>query len=269
MIVHLHRTLRAAARRLAAALRRLASSLRDTPVRATRRLALALALAALACAAPAAFAQTLPPPHNVVSLSATASTELTMDWLTITFGTTRDGNDAALVQSQLRQALDAALAEARRVAKPGEVNVRTGNFSLFPRYAPAPKGGINGWQGSAELVVEGRDTAALAQLAGRVQTLGVSRVDWSLSREARDKVRGDISTQAIAQFRARADAVARDFGAGGWTLREVSLSDNGPGEPMPLRRAVAMSAAAAAEALPVQAGRAVVSATVSGSVQLK
>ena len=266
MILEPHRILRVPARRLGAALRCLASRMRDlpAPAPATRR----LAFAALSCAAPVALAQTLPPPHNVVSLSATASTELTMDWLTITFGTTRDGSDAALVQSQLRQALDAALAEARRVAKPGDVNVRTGNFSLFPRYAPAPKGGINGWQGSAELVVEGRDTAALAQLAGRVQTLGVSRVDWSLSREARDKVRGDISTQAIAQFRARADAVARDFGAGGWTLREVNLSDNGPGEPMPLRRAVAMSAATA-EPLPVQAGLAVVSATVSGSVQLK
>lgn len=225
-----------------------------------------VALAALACAALPVRAQMPPPPQNVVSLSAAASAELPMDWLTVSFGTARDGSDAAAVQAQLRQALEAALAEARKVAKPGELNVRTGVFSLVPRYAP--KGGINGWQGSAELVVEGRDTAALAQLAGRVQTLGVSRVDWSLSREARDKVRGDISTQAIAQFRARADAVARDFGAGGWTLREVNLSDNGPGEPMPLRRAVAMSAAAA-EPLPVQAGLAVVSATVSGSVQLK
>lgn len=234
-----------------------------------RALARSVAAAMLAAITLPAAAQMLPPPHNVVSLSATATTELTMDWLTLTLGTTRDGLDAAAVQSQLRQALDSALAEARKAARPGEVNVRTGAFSLFPRYAPKG-GGINGWQGSAELVVEGRDSAAIAQLAGRVQGLTVSRVGWSLSREARDKVQGEITAQAIAQFRSRADAVAREFGAYGWTLREVNVSGGEAGEPLPMRRAVAMAAQAApAEPLPVEAGRATVSATVSGSVQLK
>lgn len=227
-----------------------------------------VALAALACAALPVRAQMPPPPQNVVSLSAAASAELPMDWLTVSFGTARDGSDAAAVQAQLRQALDAALAEARKVAKPGELNVRTGAFSLVPRYAP--KGGINGWQGSVELVVEGRDSAAIAQLAARVQTLTIARVGWSLSREARDKVEGDVSAQAIARFRARADAVARQFGAGGWSLREVSVSSSEPGGLVPLRRAVAMTAQAAADApLPVEPGNAVVSVSVSGSVQLK
>ena len=38
------------------------------------------------------------------------------------------------VQAQLKQALDAALAEAKKAARPGQVDVQTGNFSLFPRY---------------------------------------------------------------------------------------------------------------------------------------
>jgi len=227
-----------------------------------------LALAASTCVAPPARAQLLPPPHNVVSLSATASAELPMDWLSVTYASARDGSDAAAVQAQLRQALDTALAEARKIARPGEVNVRTGTFSLVPRYAP--KGGINGWQGSVELVVEGRDSAAIAQHAARVQTLTIARVGWSLSREARDKVEGDVSAQAIARFRARADAVAHQFGAAGWSLREVSVSSTEPGGPIPLRRAVALTAQAAADApLPVEPGNAVVSVSVSGSVQLK
>ena len=62
---------------------------------------------------------------------------------------------AAPLQTQLKQALDAALAEARKVARPGEVELRTGQFSLNPRYLP--KGGSNGWVGSTELIVGGRD----------------------------------------------------------------------------------------------------------------
>src|SRR4249920_3379840 len=85
-----------------------------------------------------------PPPQNVVGLSASASVDVTKDLLNVTLATTRDGADAAAVQAALKQALDAALAEAKKAAKPVQIDVQTGNFSLFPRYAP--KGGITGWQ---------------------------------------------------------------------------------------------------------------------------
>jgi predicted secreted protein len=229
---------------------------------------LALGAAALA---QAAQAQTLPSPvapQNVVSLSASATTELQMDWLTVVFSTTREGSDAGLVQSQLKQALDAALAEARKVARPNnELNVRTGGFAIHPRYSQ--RGVVSGWQGSTELVVEGRDATAIAQLTARIQTLTIGRVGWSLSREAREKVEADVAAQAIARFRARADAVAQQFGFAGWSLREVNVQSDSPthGMPAPMLRMQA-ARAEAAEPLPVEAGKATVSATVSGAVQL-
>jgi predicted secreted protein len=231
-------------------------------------LLLAATLASLA--GPAARAQTLPPPQNVVSLSASASVEVPKDWLSVTFTTTREGADAAAVQAQLKQALDAALAEARKAARPGQLEVQTGGFSLHPRYGQAtPRGPsvINGWQGSTELVVQGRDAQAISQLTGRIQTLSIGRVAWSLSREAREKVEGDVQAEAIARFRARADAVSKQFGFAGYSLREVAVtSDSNTGMPQPMLRTQAM--AASADALPVEAGKAVVTATVSGSVQL-
>lgn len=225
-------------------------------------------IVALTFAAGAAVAQTLPVPQNVVSLSATASVEVVRDWLTVVFSTTREGSDAAVVQAQLKQALDVALADARKVAKPGQLEVQTGQFALHPRYAP--KGGvITGWQGSTELIVEGRDTQAIAQLAGRISTLTIARTGFSLSREARQKVEGDVAAQAIERFRARADAVSRQFGFAGYTLREVAVNtEGGVPPPQPMYRMQAQRAEAADAALPVEAGKAVVSANVSGSVQL-
>jgi predicted secreted protein len=230
------------------------------------------AVAALATLGPAgeAAAQTPQPRElaNVVALSATATVELAMDWLTVVFNTTREGTDAAAVQSQLRQALDAALTEARRAAKPDAVNVRTGGFALNPRYNQ--KGGIGGWQGQAELVIEGRDTAAIAQMMGRIQTLTIGRVSWSLSREAREKVEGEVTAQAIARFRSRADEVARQFGMSGYTVREVSVSGNEPGGGPPVVMMRAQAARGAAdESLPLEAGKAQVTATVSGTVQMR
>jgi predicted secreted protein len=221
--------------------------------------ALALAFAG------AVQAQTLPPPQNVVSLSASASVEVTKDVLTVVFSATREGADAATVQAQLKTAVEAVLAEARKLAKPGLVELHTGAFSLYPRYAP--KGGLNGWQGSAEVVVEGKDIATIAAFAGRAQAMAIARVGFSLSREAREKVEADVTAQAVANFRSRADFVARQFGFGGWTLREVAVNTEQPPTGVPMMRMQA-SRAAADEALPVEAGKASVTASVNGSVQL-
>ena len=74
-------------------------------------------------------------PQNVVSLSAEASREVLQDRLSITLSVSREGTEAAAVQTQLRQALDSALAEARKAQRPnGLLDVRTGAFSLSPRY---------------------------------------------------------------------------------------------------------------------------------------
>ncbi len=230
---------------------------------------LALAtLTTLATLAPAAHAQNLPPPQNVVSLSASATVEVTRDWLTVVFSTTREGTDAAVVQSQLKTALDAALTEARKAAKPGQVEVQTGAFSLAPRYNP--KGSLTGWQGHTELVVEGRDTTTIAALTAKVQTLTIARVGYSLSREARQKVEGEVSAQAIERFRARAEAVSKQFGFAGYTVREVTVNaDAGTPQPVAMLRQRASSASYDESALPVEAGKAVVTGNVSGSVQMK
>ena len=209
-----------------------------------------------------------PPPQGVLMLSASASVEVPKDWLQIVFAIQREGVDAAHVQAQLKQALDLALTEARRVARAGQIEVQTGTFSLNPRYAP--KGGMNGWQGRAELLVEGRDATGLAQLAGRIQGLSIARVGWGLSREARERVEGEVSAQAIARFRARADSHARQFGYSGYVIREAHVAASEPpgGGPVPMAHA-RLASAPAEEELPVEAGKASVTVTVSGSVQMK
>ncbi len=233
------------------------------PARST---ALGLAAFGLAAVLPQAFCQTLPAPQNVVSISASATVEVPRDMLSVAFSTSRDGTDAATVQSQLKQAVDAALAEARKAARPGQIDVQTGNFSLYPRYAA--KGGINGWQGTAEVLVEGRDIVGISQLTGRVTTMTIARVAFLLSREARDKVESDVTAQAIARFRNRAEFVSKQFGFSGYAVREVSVTSNEPGAGMVPMMRMQAAKAASDEALPVEAGKASVTASVNGSVQM-
>lgn len=220
--------------------------------------AVAAALALSAHAQPA-------PPQGVVVLSASASAELARDWITLTFSALREGSDAAAVQSALKQALEPALAQARRVERPGEIEVRTGVFALSPRYTN--KGETNGWRGNAELIVQGRDMAAIAQLGGRITTMTIARVQHALSRQRRVEAEAEVTARAIANYRAKAADVTRHFGYASHVLREVSVSSLDQPPPMPMMRAQAV-AMSSDESLPLQAGNETVSVTVQGSVQL-
>ena len=208
-------------------------------------------------------------PAHVVNLSASSFLEVEQDWLSMSLSTTREGNDATAVQNQLKQALDAALAVARPAAQPELLELRTGQFSLYPRYGT--NGKINGWQGSTELWLEGRDFGRISSTAGKIQTLTMGQVGFSLSRKAQQQLESDVQAQAIERFKRKSVEVAKGFGFGSYTLREVSVSsaDQGGGPVRPRMMTMEAKTAMTDAPVPVEAGKSTVSVTVSGSIQLR
>ena len=208
-------------------------------------------------------------PEGVVSLNSSAQIQVPNDWVTVQFSTTKEGVDAATVQAQLKTALAQALAQAKQIDKgDGHVQVQGGGFSLQPRYNA--KEVMNGWTGTTSLIVQGRDIAAIAELAGKVQTMTVGSLDYSVSREAREKVEGEVAAQAIARFRAKAADYAKAFGYGAFVIRDVNVNiDNGQPSPRPYLMARVAAAPKMDQPLPVEAGSGTVAANVNGSVQLK
>jgi predicted secreted protein len=227
----------------------------------------ALTAASVATVSIAAPAQLMPPPQDVLTLAASAAVEVQYDVISMTLSATREGSDASVVQSQLRQAIDSALNEARKAQRPGQLDVRTGAFSLSPRYGNRSTT-ITGWVGNGEVVLEGRDVAAIAQVAGRLNTVTVARVGYALSRETRERVEADAVSQAIARFRARAADYAKQFGFAGYNVREVNVGTADPTMPQPMMRARMVANEAADASIPVEAGKATVTVSVNGSVQM-
>lgn len=218
-----------------------------------------LALAEVAVAPPA--------PSGVLSLTASATVQAAKDWMTVSFTTTRDGTDASAVQAQLKQALDAALAECRALAQSDkDVKVASGAFSLQPRYGS--KGQVNGWTGSTTLTVQGHDFPAIARLTGRVGTMTIGRLDFGLSPEAREKAEGEASAQAIGRYRAKAASSATLFGYARYEVREVSVQAEAAPGPRPFALRAAVMSSSDGAALPVEAGDESVTVTVQGTVQM-
>ena len=218
------------------------------------------------------FAQTMGPrdaAQNIAQLTSSASVEVQQDLLAIAMNTSANGTDPNAVQTQLKQALDAALAVAKTQVLPGQLDMRTGNFSLSPRYDK--NGKINGWQGTTELVIEGRDFARISSTAGKIQSLTLGNVSFSLSREQRAKAEGEAQTIAIERFKTKALDVAKGFGFTGYTLREVSINANDQGFAPRGRPMMAMAKSADMESapIPVEAGKSTVQVNVTGAVQMR
>lgn len=239
---------------------------RFAPLRQVVAVGLSLSVLAMM---PRAHAQTVAPPSNVVQLQASGSVDVPQDWLTVRLSTTREASDAATVQNQLKQATEAALAGLRAQVRPGDFEVRTGSFGVYPRYASAGK--MAGWHGSAEVIIEGRDIERISAAAGKVSGMTVGQMGFSLSREARRKLESQVQAMAIDRFKARAAEIAQGFGFTGYQLREVSVSAaDEPGRPIYARPMAMEAKAAMSDApIPVEAGTSTVSVTVSGSVQLR
>lgn len=221
-------------------------------------------------AAGATLAQPLAAPasQDVLQFSVTASVDARQDELKLTLAVTREGPEPLAVQTQIKQVLEAALTQARAMAKTGEMDVRSDNFSLQPRHGR--DGRISGWQGTAELVLSGKDFERIASVGGRIPGMTVSSLVFGLSRAQRDQLESQAQALAIERFRARAGDIARGFGFTTYALREISISS--PDQDVAPRQrfmAMEMRSSAADAPLPMEAGKATVQVTVSGTVQLR
>lgn len=228
-----------------------------------------MGVAMLACSLAAQAHDSAPVPANVVQLSATGQVEVAQDMLTMRLSTRREATDANTVQNQLKVALEQALAIARPQARAGAMEVRTGGFGLTPRYGR--DGQINGWQGTAELLLEGTDIQRVTTTAGQIQSLTVSQAYFGLSREATLKLETEAQAQGIERFKRKADEVSKAFGFSGYTVREVSVSsaDQPVYRPAPRMMAMEAKAAVADAPVPVEAGKTAVTVMVNGAIQMK
>ncbi|MDY7805814.1 SIMPL domain-containing protein [Burkholderia stagnalis] len=245
----------------------------------TKKSALALSLVlaaavpvALTLASPAARAQAVnphfPEPSGVLSLSSQASAEVPQDIIHITLFYEQQAKDPGSLTSALNQRADAALAQAKGVSG---VTAHTGAFSVYP--STDRDGKISAWRGRTEIVLESRDFAAASKLAGQLSNLmQIANVEFSLSPEAQRAAEQKLTTEAIKSFRVRADEAAKAFGYNSYAIRDVNVGGSRNVQPYPRMMAMAapaMDSAKMSAPIAVEGGKATVSVTVNGSVQMK
>ena len=206
---------------------------------------------------------------NLLNLTAQSSVKATQDYLSVTLSASRDGATGQAVQAELKKVLDQAIILANPLEAGDLLQAKSGQFRVVPVYDSRDQR-IQGWRGTAQLIIEGKDFVRITTLAGNIQKMPVTNVAFGLSPSARAKYEEEAQKLAVADFRQRAKLLTEQFGFSNYSIDNVHVNASHD-MPMPMARMemAASMPAKMASPIPVEAGETTVTVVVNGSVQMR
>lgn len=225
--------------------------------------ALAALAATVGAAARAQDGQPVPVP--VLTVGASATTTVPNDRLHAWLRAEAENASAAAAAADVNARVARVLGKLKAV--PG-AQVSTSGYTS---QQVAEKGKPLRWRIVQTIKVEGTDFAAIGDAAARVQAedgVLLSGISFGISDELRRRTQDAITEQAIAAWRARAQAAAQGFGIAGWRPGRVSIQAGEPVRPYPMYARADMTMAAAPAPVPLEAGSTEVTVSVSGEAIL-
>lgn len=221
--------------------------------------------AALLTASSLSQAQTADTPRNRVDFQSEVSQVMPNDLMRATLSIELSDRNPGQLARALTQAMNEGLAKGRGFST---VKLASGNQQSWPVYNDKQK--LESWRGRAELTLESKDFKAAGELLSQLQDqLQLQGLNFVVSEETRLAAEKKLTTDAIAAFREKADAVRLAWGAKSYSLVQMNLgSSGGGGYPRP-PMAMMMKMADAAPAAEMAGGESRVSVHVSGSIELK
>jgi predicted secreted protein len=231
-----------------------------------RTLFLLPALAALAATTAARAEDGSPTPVPVVNVTASSTATVPNDRLHAWFRVEADSPSAASAAAEVNARV------ARILPKLKALPDAQTSTSGYTTQQIVEKGKPNRWRVVQTIKVEGSDFAAIGDAAGRLQAEDgavLSGLSFGVSDELRRRTQDAITQQAIAAWRARAQAAAQGFGAPGWRTGRVSIQAGDGPRPYPMMARAEVQMAAAPAPVPLEAGSTDVTVSVSGEAILE
>ena len=209
-----------------------------------------------------------PPVADVLTLDASATSEVAPDLAIFTLAIVREGPDVAPLTKDINAALAKAFADAKAVPT---VIASNGGYSTFPRYETRNNQSVrNGWTVRAEMIVKSKDFNAIGALVGKLsETMQITGSTFDISPELRAKESSLLIDRAAQAFQDKATAASRAFGYAGYSIREVTVGSDGQSGGLRPMMMDSLKMRAAAAPVPVESGRVTLTVTVNGSVLMR
>ncbi|MGH8493475.1 MAG: SIMPL domain-containing protein [Moraxellaceae bacterium] len=211
-----------------------------------------------------------PPIYQRVDFSTEVALEIPNDQMNATLSIELSDKDAGKLAQQLATVVNDAMKKAS--AYPS-VKVSSGNQNTWPVYGSTltSSSKLESWRGRAEVRLETKDFKAAGELIGKLQEkLQINGISFVVSADSRRKVEDGLTVEAIAAFKARAEAIRSAWSAKSYKLVQMSLgSAGGPMPYMPMMRTMKAVEADSAPGQALAGGDTRLVVNVSGSIELQ
>jgi predicted secreted protein len=220
-----------------------------------------LAFAGAACAANGVDTS----PASMVTVTASANANVANDRAQAWLRAESENASAAAASNDVNARIAKALGRIKALAG---VTAQTSGYST---QQIAERGKPTRWRVVQTVSLEGSDFAAIAALITQLQDedgLLLSGIAFTVSEAKRRATEDELTQQALASWRTRAQNAARGLGFGGWRPGHITVSTNDFGRPQPFARGGVSAMSAAPAPVPLEAGVTEVTVTVTGDAVL-
>lgn len=222
-------------------------------MRTIRPIPLLFALSLATGAAMTAHAQTpapyaMPADGTLLNLSSEAEAKRVPDVATLSAGVVTQAADGDGAMRQNAQQMEKVM-QAIRAAGIAEKDVQTSGITLYPQYTykegQSPR--ITDYQASNTVNLKVRDLARLGKVLEALAAQGANQISGpSFEIDQPEPVYDEARVAALKQAQARAETYAKSLGLRVRRIVSISEGRSGGARPMPMMRAQAMAADAAA-----------------------
>lgn len=171
--------------------------------------------------------------------------------------------------TELKKVVSTNLNQVLEIAKKyPSIELQTEGVSHYAHYNE--KGNIDGWEASGSISLKSKDFEAIATVLENLgKDVAIRHIDFSVSPEKLASLEDEMTLEIIQKFQHKADVIQKGLGAKSYKLKDIHIQtpNNGASQTYPVMYAAKMARSAdAMEQMPLEAGKATISASASGSV---
>ncbi|GJH42321.1 Predicted periplasmic/secreted protein [Pasteurella canis] len=159
-------------------------------------------------------------PSNIVTFSAEVEKEVNQDLIQVIMFTQEEGKDVGILNKNVTERMNAAIA---LVKKQNVVHIQSQDHNTQVRYGKDGK--QNGWISRAELVLQSKDSVALAKLISELNNqLMIERLYASVSPDTLTALENEMTEAVLQKFEQKAKVIQNSLKSKGYKVIELNLS---------------------------------------------
>jgi len=203
--------------------------------------------------------------EGIVNLQATASIEVETDTMHATVAVEAENYDPAVLAEQINKKMSWAL----KTAEPFKsVKVKGGQYTSHQLYT---KRIFKAWRGTQTITLESKNSTQLGKLIGLLQKkLLIKSLRYQVSKEKSEIAKQLLTKQAIAQFKAQAKTITKEFDKNKYVIHQININSNNQHRPVYYAKSRMLSSAMSDESAPanLQQNSSIIQVNINGSIRI-